>query len=173
MRVWGMAGALALMILDVSWVTAAEPRAVFLRMDADRFDISGEGNSATGVRQAPVPYDSLSGIAAAVRLPQTLATALRIVRAEPPQVIDYVFGVTEDGVLVVGQQIRSLDVTTGLYVFTDGDIKRAYPALEATVPWRWIVDIPLGREVPLTLELKAMGRAWPVRAIAVTPSVLR
>jgi len=173
MRAWAMAGALALVIPDISWVAAAEPRAVYLRMDGERFDVSGEGNSATGVRYAPVPYDSLSDIAAAVRLPQTLATALRIVRAEPPQVIDYVFCVTEDGVLVVGQQIRSLDVTTGLYVFIDGDIKRAYPALEATVPWTWIVDIPLGREVPLTLELKAMGQAWPVRAIAVTPNVVR
>ena len=173
MRGWAVAGALALVIPDVSWIAAAEPRAIFVRIDDQSFDISGEGNSATGVRRAPVPYDSLSDLATAVRLPQTLATALRIVRAEPPQVIDYVFCVTEDGVLVVGQQIRALDVTTGRYVFTDGDIKRAYPALEATVPWTWIVDIPLGREVPLTLELKAMGRRWPVRAIAVTPSVLR
>ena len=173
MRAWAAVGALALVILDAPLVAAAEPRQVLVNITAERFDISGEGNAVTGLRRAPVPYDSLSDIAAAVRQAQTLATAVRLVRSAPPQVIDYVFCVTEDGVLIVGQQIRSLDVTTGQYVFRDGDIKRAYPALEATVPWTWIVDIPLGREVPLTLVLKAMTQAWPVRAIVVTPSVAR
>jgi hypothetical protein len=173
MRAWAMAAALALVSLDVPPVVATEPRPVFFKMDAERFDISSEGNSLTGLRRAPVPYDSLSDVGAAVRQAQTLATAVRLVRSVPPQVIDYVFCVTEDGVLIVGQQVRSLDVTTGQYVFTEGDIKRAYPALEATAPWTWIVDIPLGREVPLTLELKAMSQGWPVRAIAVTPSVAR
>jgi hypothetical protein len=171
MRAWAMAGALALVILDPPCVTAAEPRPVLVTITAERFDISGEGNSVTGLRRAPVPYDSLSDIADAVRQAQTLATAVRIVRSVPPQVVDYVFCVTEDGVLVVGQQVRSLDVSTGQYIFTEGDIKRAYPALEARAPWTWIVDIPFGREIPLTLELKAMSQAWPVRAVAVTPSV--
>ncbi len=171
MRAWAMAGALALVILDALCVAAAEPRPVLVTITAERFDISGAGNSVTGLRRAPVPYDSLSDIADAVGQAQTLATAVRIVRSVPPQVIDYVFCVTEDGVLVVGQQVRSLDVTTGQYIFTEGDIKRAYPALEAAAPWTWIVDIPLGREIPLTLEIKAMSQTWPVRAVLVTPSV--
>ena len=173
MRAWAMAGALALMIVDASRVIAVEPRPVLVSIDGERFEISGEGNAVTGLRRAPVPYDSLSDVAAAVRQPQTLPTAVRLVRTAPPQVIDYVFCITNDGVLIVGQQVRTLDVTSGQYVFTEGDIKRAYPALEAIVPWTWIVDIPLGREVPLTLELKAMTQAWPVRAVAVTPSVVR
>ena len=156
-----------------SGALAVEPRPVVIRLDAERFDISGEGNSVTGLRRAPVPYRSLSEMTAAVRQPQPLATALRLVRAAPPQVIDYVFCVTDDGVLVVGQQVRSLDVTSGQYVFIEGDIKRAYPALEARAPWTWIVDIPLSREVPLILELTAMAHTWPVRIVAVTPSVPR
>lgn len=172
MRAWAMAGALALVMLDAPVVTAAEPRPVIVRMDSERFDISADGNSVTGLRRAPVPYTSLSEVADAVRQSQSLATAVRLVRAAPPQVIDYVFCVIDNGVLVVGQQVRSLDVTSGQYVFTEGDIKRAYPALEATVPWTWIVDIPLGREAGLSLELTAMMQGWPVRAIAVTPRVV-
>jgi hypothetical protein len=173
MRAWVVAVALALMMLDRAGavVPAAEPRPVFVKMDADRFQISGDGNAVTGLRRAPVPYGLLSDMTAAIRQPQAVPTAVRLERTVPPQVIDYVFCVTDDGLLVVGQQIRTLDVTTGQYIFTDGEIKRAYPALEATVPWTWIVDIPLAREVPLTLELKAMTSAWPVRAVAVTPSL--
>ena len=173
MRAWAAVGALALVILDTPLMVAADPRPVVVKIDAERFEIFGEGNSATGLRRAPVPYDSRSAIDAAVRQAQPLATAVRVVRAVPAQVIDYVFCVTEDGVLIVGQQLRSLDAASGMYVFTEGEIKRAYPALEATVPWTWIVDIPLGREVPLLLELKATGGAWPVQVVAVTPSVAR
>jgi|SRR5436190_9362775 len=173
MRAWAALGALALVILDASPTVAVEPRPIVVKLDAQRFEISGEGNSATGLRHAPVPYESLSAIGAAVRQAEPLAAAVRVVRAVPAQVIDYVFCVTEDGVLVVGQQLRSLDAASGQYVFTEGDIKRAYPALEATSPWTWIVDIPLGREVPLILALTAMGRAWPILAVAVTPSVAR
>src|SRR5438105_4843392 len=156
MRARAMAGVLALVMLETPLVIAAEPRPVAIRIDGERFDISGEGNSVIGLRRAPVPYDSISDVAFAVGQAHAVPTAVRLVRAAPPQMIDYVFGVTEDGVLVVGQQTRMFDVPSGRYVFTEGDIKRAYQALEATVPWTWIVDIPLGREVALILEVKAM-----------------
>jgi hypothetical protein len=165
------AGVFALVTVAASLMEAAAPRAVVVVMGDDRFDISGEGNSVTGLRRAPVPYTSMSDLAAAVRLPEPVPAAVRLVRAAPPQVIDYVWCVTEEGVLVVGQQVRTLDVSSGQYLFTEGDIKRAYPALEATVPWTWIVDIPLGREVALTLEVRAMAHAWPVRGVIVVPSV--
>jgi hypothetical protein len=167
------AGALTLVILYAPMTSAVPPPPVVITMDADRFEVSGEGNSATGLRRAPVPYTSVTDVAAAVRQRQPVAAAVRLVRSAPPQVIDYVWCVTEDGVLIVGQQVRSLDMASGRYVFTEGDIKRAYPALEASVPWTWIVDIPLGREVALTLEVRAMTQAWPVRAVMVVPSVTR
>lgn len=165
-------GALALTILGPLVVGAAGPRPVVVTMDADRFDISGEGNSVTGLRRAPVPYSSLEDVAAAVARPEPVPAAVRLVRGEPPQVTDYVFCVTENGALVIGQQIRGLDLS-GQYTFINGDIKRAYPALEATVPWTWIVDIPLGREVAISLELRAMTQGWPVRAITVAPRLTR
>jgi hypothetical protein len=160
-------------VLIATGVHAAEPRQLAVKIGGDRFEIVGDGNTVMGLRQAPVPYSSLTDLADAVQETRVLASAVRLQRTAPPQVIDYVFCITDDGVLVVGQQIRTLDVASGQYVVTGGDIKRAYPALEATVPWTWIVDIPLAREVPLTLELKAMTQSWPVRAVAVTPRVDR
>ena len=159
------------MTFGATGLLAAPPPPVVLSMDADRFNISGEGNTVTGLRRAPVAYTSIMELDTAVRLPAPLAAGMRIVRATPPRVIDYIWCVTDEGVLVVGQQVRALDQASGQYVYTEGDIKRAYPALEANVPWRWIVDIPLGREVALTLEVRAMSEHWPVRAVIVTPSV--
>jgi hypothetical protein len=150
---------------------AAPPDPVRVRVDAERFDISAEGNSVTGRRRAPVPYTTLAMVADAVRSEAPMPTAVRLMRAVPQQVIDYVFCVTDDGVLVIGEQVRTLEAPSGRYVFTEGTIRRAYPALEATAPWTWIVDIPLGREITLTLEIKAMTAGWPVSAVVVTPSV--
>jgi len=166
-----VAGAFALVILATQGIEAVAPRPVVVTMEADRFEITGEGNSLTGLRRAPVPYSSVTDVAAAVRQPRPVAAALRLVRAAPPQVIDYVWCVTEEGQLVVGRQVRTLDVPSGQYVFTEGDIKRAYPALEATIPWTWIVSMSLGREIALTLEVRAMTPRWPVRAVVVAPSV--
>jgi hypothetical protein len=160
-----------LLMVDAPMLAALAPQPVVVSMDADKFDITGEGNTLTGLRRAPVPYGSLTEVSQAVRQPEPLPAALRFVRGSPPQVIDYVWCVTEDGVLIVGQQIRTLNVASGQYRYTEGDIKRAYTALEATVPWTWIVDLPLGREVGLTLEVRAMSQTWPIRAVTVVPSV--
>lgn len=165
------AGGLALVMFGASTLPAAPPPPVVLSMDADRFSVSGEGNTVTGLRRAPVPYSSLIDLDVAVRMATPLPAGVRIVRSTPPQVIDYIWCVTEEGALVVGQQVRVLDQRSGQYLYSEGDIKRAYQALEANVPWRWIVDIPLGREVALTLEVRAMAHSWPVRAVIVTPSV--
>lgn len=147
------------------------PPPVVVTMDADRFDISAEGNVVTGLRLAPVPYSSLLAVSTAVREAAAVPAAVRLTRTAPQQVIDYVWCVTEEGVLVVGRQVRTFNVGSGQYDFTEGGIKRAYPALEATVPWMWIVNIPLGREVALTLQVQAPTSRWPVRAVSVTPTV--
>ena len=164
-------GGLALVMLGVSSVRAAPPPPVVFTMDADRFDVSGEGNSITGVRRAPVAYSSLEALSVGLRSLRPLPAGVRLVRSVPQQVIDYVWCVTEEGVLVVGQQVRTFDPGAGQYVVAEGEIKRAYTALEATVPWTWIVDIPLGREVGVTLEVRAMSQTWPVHAVLVSPSV--
>ena len=171
MRAWAMAVAFAVVTFDARIGFAVAPEPVRVTVDAERFDISAEGNSVTGRRRAPVPYTTLAMVSDAVRREAPMPTAVRVMRAVPQQVIDYVFCVTDDGVLVIGEQVRTLEAPSGRYVFTEGTIRRAYPALEATPPWTWIVEIPLGREITLTLEIKAMMAEWPVSAVAVTPSV--
>jgi hypothetical protein len=164
--------ALVLILLEASVLDAVDVRPVVVSVTADRFEISGDGNSATGVRRAPVPYSELSELYAAVVREAPMPTAVRLVRSAPPQVIDYVFCVTEDGTLVVGQQVRALS-ESGRYEFSQGAIKRAYVATEAGGPWTWIIDIPLGREVDLSLEVRAVASGWPLRAVTVTPRVDR
>jgi hypothetical protein len=171
MRVRGALAVLALTAVHAPMVAAVAPPPVVVSVTAERFDVAGEGNTVTGVRRAPVPYDSLARLVTALHQPTALPSAVRLVRATPPRVIDYVFCVTDDGLLIVGQQIRDLDATSGQYRFVDGGIKRAYSALEAKVPWTWFVDIPLGREVELVLEVEAMSPTWPVRAVTVRPRV--
>jgi hypothetical protein len=166
--------ALAVALLTAHAASAAPLLPVSIHVDADRYEVAGEGNSVIGVRRAPVsPCASPAEIASALRREEPVAAVVRITRATPPQVIDYAFCVTTDGILVVGRQVRTLDPSSGRYVFTEGDIKRAYPALEAISPWMWIVEIPLGREVGLTLELRAMTPAAPIRAVFVTPRLVR
>jgi hypothetical protein len=172
MRRMLVAGALALSMIDPRACAAAVIRPVVVSMDEYRFSISGEGNTVTGVRVAPVPYASIVELSTALNRPAALPAAVRLVRVAPSQVVDYVFCVTDDGLLIVGQQTRSAD-GSGRYGEAEGEIKRAYSALEATAPWRWIVDIPLGREVALTLDVRAMSHAWPVRGVTVLPTVSR
>jgi hypothetical protein len=169
MRTGVLVVTVAVLTLHATAVPSAPPPRPVVNVGVDRFDVSGEGNSVVGVRRAPVPYSSFQAIATALTKSDPLPAAVRLTRVTPPQVIDYVFCVTEDGALVVGQQVRTLDIGSQRYVAMEGEIKRVYRALEARVPWTWIVDIPLGREVDLSLELSAMTATWPVHAIAVTP----
>ena len=172
MRRMLVAGAVGMLMLAPCAVAAPVIRPVIVSVDEHGFNVSGEGNTVTGVRLAPVPYASIVELSAALGRGSVLPAAVRLVRRAPSQVIDYVFCVTDDGLLVVGQQTRSAD-GAGRYGEADGEIKRAYSALEATVPWRWIVDIPIGREVALTLDVRATSHAWPVRGVTVVPTVSR
>jgi len=164
--------ALALIAVHPGALEPAEIRPVVVRIGDDRFEVSAEGNMLTGLRRSAVPFVSVTDLVRDVARPAPLAASARLVRSVPPQVVDYVFCITDDGVLVVGQQVRAR-AASGAYTFTEGGIKRAYSALEGTVPWTWIVDIPLAREVSLTLQVRAMAPGWPVRAVTVAPSVPR
>src|ERR1051326_5963360 len=112
MRVRGALAVLALTAVHAPMVAAVAPPPVVVSVTAERFDVAGEGNTVTGVRRAPVPYDSLARLVTALHQPTALPSAVRLVRATPPRVIDYVFCVTDDGLLIVGQQIRDLDATS-------------------------------------------------------------
>ena len=157
-----MALVLVAAVVDAEPLPAGERPAVPFRL------LSG-GNELVVAPQAPVAYTTLEQLTGAIGAPlATREAPIRVVRASPPQTIDYVLCVTKDGTLVVGERVHTFDDAQGRYVFTRGGIARSYPPLDATGAWRWLIEVPLSREVTVTLELRAHAR-WPVEAVSVAP----
>jgi hypothetical protein len=130
---------------------------------------TAEGNELLVRRDVPVRFAHLEALAIAIRESRPASeAAYRIVRAAPAEVLEYVFAVTEDGGLVVGEQRRSFDFGERTYAFAGGRLDRTYRAVEGFDPWMWLVEVHLTREVDVTLEVRA-ERAWPVRSVTITP----
>jgi hypothetical protein len=146
----------------VSMAAAAPPRGA-----PDRFRVSAAGNELIASRLAPVRYSSLEQLLADITRPLPASTSpIRIVRASPPESIGYVFCVTREGTLVVGQQ--TFDVAGERPRFLRGEIARAYSPVERPGPWAWIVEIPLSREVELAFAVQATAGTWPIRSVTIT-----
>ena len=166
MRVGRLWGVVALVL--VTAVVDAEPLPTGER-PAVPFRLLSGGNELVVAPQAPVAYTTLEQLTGAIGAPlATHEAPIRVVRASPPQTIDYVLCVTKDGTLVVGERVNTFDDAQGRYVFTRGGIARSYPPLDATGAWRWLIEVPLSRDVTVTLELRAHAR-WPVEAVSVAP----
>lgn len=151
---------------------AREPRApVPLHLE---LRLEAEGNQLVVRQRAPVTYSSLDGLAAGLEqaLPAR-ASAFRLFRASPAELIEYVLCVTREGVLVVGQQTRTWDFAARRYVFARGEIERGYQPLERPGPWTWLLAVPLSRERSVTLELRADAGSWPVESVTIQPVLTR
>jgi len=149
----------------VASLVAASPAAA-----ADRapFRVQSGGNELIVVREAPVAYTRLEQLVEDLRRsPEPRAAPIRVVRASPPELIDYVLCVTRDGTLVVGEQIQTFDPGARRYVVTKRAIARSYRPLDAPEGWRWLVEVVLSRETKVTLELRAR-ELWPVDGVTVT-----
>ena len=141
-----------------------------VRTERFQIRIEAAGNELLAQRNALVIYATIERLTRAIEqqaLPHSVP--FRLVRASPPQTIDYLLGVTSEGTLVVGQQVYTFDLPEDRYLFTRGDIARSYPPLDRAAPWMWLVEVPLSREVNVTLELRA-ATPWPVRSVTITPS---
>src|SRR5437879_2654720 len=111
------------------------------------------GNELVAAPQAIVASPTLEQLTGEIGVPLAMHEApIRVVRASPPQTIDYVLCVTKDGTLVVGERVHTFDDAQGRYVFTRGEIARSYPPLGEAGAWRWLIQVPLSREVTVTLE---------------------
>ena len=166
MRVGSLWGVVALVL--VAAFVDPEPLPTGERPAAP-FRLQSGGNELVAAPQAPVAYTTLEELTGAIVVPlSTHEAPIRVVRASPPQTIDYVLCVTKDGTLVVGERVHTFDDAQGRYVFTRGGIARSYPPLDATGAWRWLIEVPLSRDVTVTLELRAHAR-WPVEAVSVAP----
>src|SRR2546429_5738984 len=72
--------------------------------------IQSGGNELIVVRDAPVAYTRLAELVQDLRRsPEPRAAPIRVVRASPQELIDYVLCVTRDGTLVLGEQIQTFD----------------------------------------------------------------
>ncbi len=124
-------------------------------------------NELVAAADAAVAYATLEGIVHDVaRADATPPPAVRVVRASPPETIDYVLAVTRGGTLVVGERVRTFDAARGRDVFTRGEVARSYPALVERGVWRWLVEIWVGRGAPVVLELRAPAR-WPAERVTL------
>jgi hypothetical protein len=95
------------------------------------------------------------------------ASALRLIRSAPPEIVEYVLCVTSEGVLVVGRQVLGFDFATQRYVFSRGEIERSYPPLEQAGPWTWLLAIPVSRERTVVLEVRSDGPRSPVESVTI------
>jgi len=127
-----------------------------------------DGNELTARRTASVVYRSLEALTAALerRLPEP-SRAIRLVRASPPQTIDYTLCVTPEGTLVLAQQMFGMDPQTLRPVPVSHGLTRAYPPLEHTGSWMWLVALPVNREVTATLIVRSTTAGWPVRSVTI------
>jgi len=139
-----------------------------LAVDRAIIRVSAGGNELRALRDAPVAFSSLEQIVAGISLATVPhAAPVTIVRASPPQEIDYLLCVTSTGTLVVGERFHNLGADGPGRLFVRGEIARSYPSLSVPDGWLWLVDVPLSREVRVTLQLRAPAR-WPLEAVAVT-----
>jgi len=139
-----------------------------LAVDRAIIRVNAGGNELRALRDAPVAFSSLEQIVASIsRATVPHAAPLTIVRASPPEEIDYLLCVTSGGTLVVGERFHAPGADGPLRLFVRGEISRSYPSLSVPDGWLWLVDIPLSREVRVTLQLRAPAR-WPLEAVAVT-----
>jgi len=161
-----------LLLSTVFTLVAAEASGQALPSPAtDRVYVKSDGNELSVRRNVPVPYRTLEALNGALEHPfPASARAIRLVRAAPPEVIDYALCVTGDGTLILGEQVFAVDVAKGRNVFVRGGATRGYPPLGRPGPWVWLLELPVSREMNATLILYATTAGWPVRAMVIDVS---
>jgi hypothetical protein len=165
MRRWIVAIVVPLAIVAAR--TESQPRQT-VALDQSVIRVQSHGNELIVMRQAPVAYSTIEQIVESIAVPRRQgAVPVRLVRASPPQEIDYLFCVTSGGTLVLGERVHTLTAGDRRSVLTRGQIVRSYPSLSVPEGWLWIVQIPLSREATVTLQLRA-AVAWPLESVAVT-----
>jgi hypothetical protein len=147
--------------------TESQPRQT-VALDQSVIRVQSQGNELIVMRQAPVAYSTIEQIVASIAATRTSAAVpVRLVRASPPQEIDYLFCVTSGGTLVLGERVHTLTAGERRPVLTRAEIVRSYPSLSVPEGWMWVVQVPLSREITVTLQLRAPV-AWPLDSVAVT-----
>jgi hypothetical protein len=130
--------------------------------------VQSQSNELIVMRQAPVAYSTVEQMYTGIATPRATGTApVRVVRASPPEQVDYLFCVTNGGTLVLGERVHASTTGERRPVFVRGEVVRSYPSLRVAEGWLWIVQVPLSREATVTLQLRSPV-AWPLDSVAVT-----
>jgi hypothetical protein len=166
MRRW-IVSIVAPLVLVCGALTESQPRPS-AALDQAVIRVQSQGNDMVVMRQAPVAYSTMEQIYANIGAPRTAgAVPLRVVRASPPEEIDYLFCVTSGGTLVLGERVHTMAAGEHAPVFARGQVVRSYPSLQVPEGWLWIVQVPLSREATVTLQLRS-PIAWPLESVAVS-----
>src|SRR5712691_55161 len=161
---WWILGAIVSLIA----VAHAESQPGQPRVNGVPIRVRSGGNELVVVRGAPVGHARLDRLVVDIARPtEPGAAPIRIVRASPQQLIDYVLGLTRDGTLVVCARVETFDPGERRYVFTKGEIVRSYRPLDTPEGWLWLVEMALSREMTVTLEVRAPA-SWPAESVTVT-----
>ena len=164
---WLFAAVASLLIV----AARAEPQSAPMALDQSMIRVQSQGNELFAMREAPIAYSTLEQMSTSIAGTSATRTApVRVVRTSPPQEIDYLLCVTSSGTLVIGERIHTLGADGPRRVFVRGEILRSYPSVSGADGWLWLVDVPLSREVRVTLQLRAPAR-WPLEAVAVTTDI--
>jgi hypothetical protein len=157
----------AILLLVVGTRIESQP-SVSAALDQAVIRVRSLGNEMIVMRQAPVAYSTIEQIYGEIGAPRSPgAVPVRIVRASPPEAIDYLFCVTSAGTLVLGERVHTIRAGERTPVFARGQVVRSYPSLQVLDGRVWIVQVPLSREATVTLQLRS-PTAWPLESVAVT-----
>ena len=163
-RRWMSAAGASLLLV----AARAEPQPAPPGADRVMIRVQSGGNELVAMREAPVAYSTLEQMATSiVGSSAARRSAVRVVRASPPQEIDYLLCVTSGGTLVLGERVHDLVAGERRAVFARGAIVRSYPSLSVPEGWLWLVDVALSRETTVTLQLRARAH-WPLESVSVT-----
>ena len=169
---WGTCARITLVIVALATGSEAVPQTpppIVITLQGEMMVIKDAGSELVVRRNAPVRYRTVSQLDEEIRTPLPPHVAvIRLVRAGR-EMHEYVLCVTNEGLLVLGEQRRDFDYGGGAFVFVRGEIWRAFQPLQQPGPWTWLLEIPLSRERRATLQLRTAAATWPVDQVAISP----
>jgi hypothetical protein len=159
-----MLGALVSLMATVE--ALSQPRSP-VAADGVAIRVQSGGNELVAARDAQVTYARLEQLVVDIARPaEPGAGPIRVTRASPRELIDYVLCVTRDGTLVLGERRQTFDPGERRYVFTKGEVARSYRPLDGPEGWLWLVPVALSREMTVVLEVQAPA-TWPLESVSV------
>jgi hypothetical protein len=156
------------LVMCLAAVTAGAESRIKWTIDEQSIVAEHGRNKLVVQRRALVRFSALEGLASEIEhsLPPQSAP-IRLYRTDPPELVEYVLGVTSEGRLLVGRQHHVLTLPERKYVFDRGEMGRSRSTLEQPGPWTWQLVIPLSREAQVTLSIKADRDRWPVETVTI------